>query len=186
MHCGLIVEGPAHEEPTAHLEHDYSRLSLRKRLSLWVERAMQKLFALIACSPSKRHRTYKAHKKRNEWEVEPEKVMLGERLAVGGFAEVFVGKYEVISQTLLQGIGPYTRLGVTASFQQLAMRKAYRMPHWLSFRYYLPSTWWLAVIMMSKGIACQAIYCPLAHAGNHCGNQGAVAIGQFHSGKVSA
>ena len=29
------------------------------------------------------------------WEVDPKRVILGERLAVGGFAEVFVGKYEV-------------------------------------------------------------------------------------------
>lgn len=29
------------------------------------------------------------------WEVDPKHVILGERLAVGGFAEVFVGKYEV-------------------------------------------------------------------------------------------
>ncbi|KAK9839216.1 hypothetical protein WJX81_001874 [Elliptochloris bilobata] len=28
------------------------------------------------------------------WEVDPKRVILGERLAVGGFAEVFVGKYE--------------------------------------------------------------------------------------------
>ena len=29
------------------------------------------------------------------WEVDPKHVILGERLAVGGFAEVFVGQYEV-------------------------------------------------------------------------------------------
>jgi hypothetical protein len=29
------------------------------------------------------------------WEMDPHKVLLGHRLAVGGFAEVFVGKYEV-------------------------------------------------------------------------------------------
>jgi hypothetical protein len=29
------------------------------------------------------------------WAVDPARVTLGDRLAVGGFAEVFVGKYEV-------------------------------------------------------------------------------------------
>jgi hypothetical protein len=32
---------------------------------------------------------------RCEWELDPRKVLVGRRLAVGGFAEVFLGKYEV-------------------------------------------------------------------------------------------
>jgi hypothetical protein len=32
---------------------------------------------------------------RCEWELDPRKVLIGRRLAVGGFAEVFIGKYEV-------------------------------------------------------------------------------------------
>jgi hypothetical protein len=32
---------------------------------------------------------------RCEWELDPRKVLVGRRLAVGGFAEVFIGKYEV-------------------------------------------------------------------------------------------
>lgn len=34
---------------------------------------------------------------RCEWELDPRKVLVGRRLAVGGFAEVFIGKYEVSS-----------------------------------------------------------------------------------------
>jgi len=30
-----------------------------------------------------------------EWELDPRQVLVGRRLAVGGFAEVFLGKYEV-------------------------------------------------------------------------------------------
>lgn len=36
-----------------------------------------------------------AWKPRGEWELDPRKVLVGRRLAVGGFAEVFLGKYEV-------------------------------------------------------------------------------------------
>lgn len=32
---------------------------------------------------------------RCEWELDPRQVLVGRRLAVGGFAEVFLGKYEV-------------------------------------------------------------------------------------------
>lgn len=32
---------------------------------------------------------------RCEWELDPRRVLVGRRLAVGGFAEVFIGKYEV-------------------------------------------------------------------------------------------
>ena len=41
--------------------------------------------------------------KRCEWELDPRKVLVGRRLAVGGFAEVFLGKYEVrvLEQDLL-------------------------------------------------------------------------------------
>jgi len=35
------------------------------------------------------------HPPRCEWELDPRKVLVGRRLAVGGFAEVFIGKYEV-------------------------------------------------------------------------------------------
>ena len=38
------------------------------------------------------------------WEVDPKHVILGERLAVGGFAEVFVGKYEVRRKSRLLGL----------------------------------------------------------------------------------
>jgi hypothetical protein len=36
---------------------------------------------------------------RCEWELDPSKVLIGRRLAVGGFAEVFLGKYEVSEAT---------------------------------------------------------------------------------------
>jgi hypothetical protein len=36
---------------------------------------------------------------RCEWELDPSKVLIGRRLAVGGFAEVFLGKYEVSATT---------------------------------------------------------------------------------------
>ena len=29
------------------------------------------------------------------WEVDPNQVIMGDRIAIGGFAEVFIGKYEV-------------------------------------------------------------------------------------------
>ena len=47
------------------------------------------------------------------WEIDPNSVIIGERIAMGGFAEVFIGKYEVIllrfcmhgMQQLLNAIG---------------------------------------------------------------------------------
>jgi ribosomal protein L12E/L44/L45/RPP1/RPP2 len=38
---------------------------------------------------------------RCEWELDPRKVLVGRRLAVGGFAEVFLGKYEVRAAALV-------------------------------------------------------------------------------------
>lgn len=34
-------------------------------------------------------------RKRNAWEIDPSEIKLGRRIAVGGFAEVFVGEYQV-------------------------------------------------------------------------------------------
>ncbi len=34
---------------------------------------------------------------RSRWEIDPRDVVVGERLAVGGFSEVFLGKYQVSS-----------------------------------------------------------------------------------------
>lgn len=40
-----------------------------------------------------------AHKFWSPWEIDPERLTVGRRVAVGGFAEVFVGKYEVGSHS---------------------------------------------------------------------------------------
>jgi hypothetical protein len=43
------------------------------------------------------------HAPRCEWELDPRKVLVGRRLAVGGFAEVFIGKYEVSPHSKIGG-----------------------------------------------------------------------------------
>jgi hypothetical protein len=43
--------------------------------------------------------------------VDPREVVIGERIAVGGFAEVFVGRYQVWSQSVrVGGYGEYAAL----------------------------------------------------------------------------
>lgn len=91
--------------------------------------------ALAPAAPAGRRQAAAQQRCSNLWEIDPAEVVVGERLAVGGFAEVFLGKYQgtLVAVKLLLNVDAAGRRRFLSEVQLLA---SLRHPNILLFMGY--------------------------------------------------